>query len=448
MSYTQFEQPVEQKSQIAVVGAGAAGLTAAFLLAKKYQVTLFEKEPRLGGHAHSIEIKTGADAGTILDIGFMVFNDHNYLTLHDLLSELGNIEIGNSDMSFSYYSEKENIQYAYSNPSNLLKKSAQRRSNDSLKHRSPNPIILRTIKEILKFGEQALQDLEENFLKNLSLGEYLKKRNFSADLIQFYIVPTTSAIWSTPPNRVMLDFPAETFAVFMRNHGMLGRDNVPQWQYIKGGSRTYVNAISSKFQGKIETNAVIEWITRSEDKIKIKNNGQIMEFDYTVIATHADQALELLKDPSANERDLLGAWEYQRNHTIVHTDQSVMPPDLSAWAAWNYTQETDVDEEHSFSISYHLNRLQEHTKTQHQYFVTLNRHKLIPQAYILKELEFTHPIYTFNSIKTQSQLTALNGKNRTYYCGSYFGYGFHEDAVQSGVKVAEKFGIKLGGDNL
>ena len=423
--------------EIAIIGAGAAGLAAAHLLQKKHSVTIFEKNSFIGGHAHTIIVEHGADKGTALDIGFMVLNDKNYPTLHKLLAQLGQIKISNSDMSFSYHSEKDNLQYAYANP-----KSHMSSQTVEWKKQKPDATILKLIKEIVRFGSQAAQDLKDNNLDCLTLGEYLHKRKASESLIQFYIVPTASAIWSTSPQRI-LDFPAKTFLHFMDNHGMLTRKDVPQWQYIKGGSQIYVQAILKNFTGIVKVNSNIEYIARPADRILIKTQDQVENFDYVVIATHADEALNILADPSTEECELLGAWEYQTNNAILHTDESVMPTDRAAWASWNFTQESEIDDPSLFSVTYFLNRLQGHKNTEKEYFLTLNRQKQIPSEHILYKIKFTHPIYTFKSINTQKKLFSLNGNRRTYFCGSYFGYGFHEDAIKSGIQIAQKFGIEL-----
>jgi predicted NAD/FAD-binding protein len=441
MNTKPFETKDAKGLNIAVIGAGAAGLTAAYLLQQNHNVTIFEKDKRLGGHAHTLVVEQGPDAGTPLDIGFMVLNDHNYPTMHRLLHQLGDVEIGESDMSFSYHSEESKLEYAYANP-----KSKSSRLNNGMggvptKDQKLDPVVIKIIKEIYKFGCKASQDFADGILANLTLGQYLEAEGFSTDLINLYIIPSASAIWSTAPSQIT-DFPAATFLHFMNNHGMLTRDQIPKWQYIKGGSRSYINTIIRKFKGRVKINSQVDSISRESDGVYIKENSNTYKFDYVVFGVHADQVLNLLSDPSEEEIRLLGTWKYQLNRTIVHTDISVMPSNKEAWASWNYTQELENNLDF-YSVTYHLNRIQNHRHTQDQYFVTLNRRQEISERAILHQVDFTHPIYTFEAVNTQKDLTQLNGTRRTFFCGSYLGYGFHEDAIKSGVAVANQFDISL-----
>ncbi|GET40854.1 NAD(P)/FAD-dependent oxidoreductase [Microseira wollei] len=441
---TANQLPINESAryQIAIIGAGAAGLTAAYLLQRKHQVTIFEKGSHFGGHAHTIIVEDGPDAGTPLDVGFMVLNNRNYPTLHKLLSLLDVDEIIDSEMSFSYYSDKSNTQYAINwNKNNDFAKRFNEKSVGV--KQTPNPAFLNLLKEILKFCQQASKDLKEGELANLTLGQYLQIKELSRFFIESYVIPMGAAIWSTSPQS-MLEFPADVFIRFFENHGMLSLQEGPQWQHIKGGSKTYVEAIVKNFKGSVNSHYTIKYIVREGDGILIKSGSQEeKKFDGVIIATHADEALSLLSDPSEDECRLLGAWKYQVNQAILHTDESVMPPDRTSWASWNYTQEAETADMSSLSMTYHLNRLQGHNKTEKQYFLTLNRHKPIAQKHIIRELEFTHPTYSFESIASQKELAELNGTRRTYFCGSYFGYGFHEDAVKSGVAVARAFGVDL-----
>ncbi|MDJ0718181.1 MAG: FAD-dependent oxidoreductase [Prochloraceae cyanobacterium] len=434
-------QSNQQRCSIAIIGAGAAGLTAAHLIQPKHDVTIFEAHSYLGGHARTIIVEDGPDAGTPLDVGFMVLNDRNYPTLHKLLSQLGDIEIRDSEMSFSYYSEKKNIQYAINwSPKSQFAKQTNFPS-PILKQQKPNEIFLKLLKEIVHFCRQAYQDLSEGNLTEFTLSEYLTNKKYSKSLINYYIIPMGAAIWSTSLQQ-MLKFPAETFIRFFNNHGLLSLKEGPQWQYIKGGSKTYVKAIQKNFKGTVQLNSPISYISRQDDEVVIKTRkGEEKKFDYVVIGTHGDEALNMLAAPLEDERRLLGSWKYQINHAILHTDESVMPPDKTSWASWNYTQ--DTDDISSLSLTYHLNRLQSHTTTKKQYFLSLNCQKTIVRENVLAEIQFTHPIYTFEAIKSQQELAELNKGRRTFFCGSYFGYGFHEDAIKSGVNVARYFGVEL-----
>jgi predicted NAD/FAD-binding protein len=295
----------------------------------------------------------------------------------------------------------------------------------------------------LRFCRQARSDLQTDKLAGLTLGSYLSQKDCSAPLINHYILPMGAAIWSMSPQE-MLGFPAQMFIRFFDQHGLLSLADAPQWQYIKGGSQTYVKAILEQFSGVVRSNTKINSICRQPDGVEIRmDDGTTSQFDAVVIATHADEALGLLADPSDAERQLLGSWRYEKNYAILHTDQSVMPSNPANWASWNYTEETECEQMTQLSVTYHLNRLQNHLHTQQQYFLTLNRHQPIPSEHILQEIPFTHPIYTLESLRTQPQLQTINGVRNTYFCGSYFRYGFHEDAVKSGVAVAKMLGVTL-----
>jgi predicted NAD/FAD-binding protein len=243
----------------------------------------------------------------------------------------------------------------------------------------------------------------------------------------------------------MLDFPAEMYVAFFENHGLLTLSAGPRWEYVRNGAVQYVRAIADRFNGRIELAARGVRVSRDTAGVTIHSSGSTARFDYVVLATHADEALDVLLDPSDEERQLLGAWKYRQNRCVLHTDTSVMPPDRSAWASWNYERvDGPADDEGShFSTTYHLNRLQGHRETQEQYFLTLNRETPIPPERTICELTFAHPVYTLEALQTQPRIRELNGIQNTYYCGSYLGFSFHEDAVKSGVAVAEAFGLPL-----
>ncbi|MBD3265560.1 NADP transhydrogenase subunit alpha, partial [bacterium] len=282
-------------------------------------------------------------------------------------------------------------------------------------------------------------DLDTGTVKEKSLQQYVAENGFSRDFVEDYLIPMGAAIWSTPSAN-MMQFPAETFFRFFENHGLLHLNEMPQWQTVVGGSFSYVNAFLRQFKGKVETCAAVSRIGRKEDAVDITlDDGTILTFDKVIIATHADEALKLFERPSAEEQELLGAWRYNNNYTILHSDASVMPPNRRAWASWNYYRH---DDQNQLAVTYHMNRLQG-LQTSRDYFVTLNSPLPIEPARIIKEIHYTHPMYTFDAIKTQNRLPELNGKQNTFFCGSYFGFGFHEDAVKSGVAVAKSLGMEL-----
>ncbi len=416
--------------KIAVVGSGVAGLTAAWLLDPHHQVTLLERDTRLGGHTHTVCIPDGPDAGTPVDTGFIVYNPRNYPQFIRLLERL-DIQGQPSDMSFSF-SRAGDFEYSsyvprglLAQPSNLLR-----------------PAFYGLVAGILRFNREAVRDLEAGTVGNQTLGEYLEKHRLNETFKRNYLLPMGAAIWSTPPGE-MMKFPAATFLRFFYNHGLLALKDRPHWLTIPGGSRSYIEKMKKDFRGEMNTAIDIETIERSQDAILLREkSGKERRFDYIVIATHADQALPLLKNPSPDERKLLGVWRYTRNETVLHTDESAMPKRKNAWASWNYLIEPGCPDDNRVSLTYHMNRLQ-NLKTRQSYFVTLNRRQAFPENKVIRRMLYTHPCYTRESLESQKSLPELNGKNRTFFCGSYFGYGFHEDAVKSALQVVSHFGISL-----
>ena len=414
---------------IGIIGAGVAGLTAAYLLQKKHNITLFEKNDYVGGHTHTIVIPEGPDAGIPVDTGFIVMNHKNYPFFTRLLETLG-VELRDSVMSFGYHDEVTGLEYSSLHFNGLF---AQRRNLF-------NPRFYSMLFEIMRFFREAPVALEEGKLAGLTLGDYFSRNNFSAYFITHHILPMGCAIWSTPTN-TMLDFPAESFIRFYKNHGLLSVSGQPQWRTVVGGSHSYVKKILADFKGKVFNNKKIISVKRVDVGVTLfAQDGQQFDFDEIVIAAHADEAFTMLADPSDDERNFLSPWHYNRNHTILHTDVSAMPPNRRAWSSWNFIREAEGD--NALSLTYHMNLLQGFSAKE-QYFVTLNRRKPIPRNKIIAEMLYTHPIYTAGSMKTQKDLPSLNGKLNTWFCGSYFGYGFHEDAVHSAVDVARDFGIEL-----
>lgn len=421
----------EANSKVAVIGGGVAGIVAAYLLQRGHNVTLYEKNDYVGGHTHTIVIPKGPDAGTPIDTGFIVLNNRTYPWFIRFLSQLG-VSIRRTDMSFGCDCRKTGLQYASSNFNTLF---AQRLNLF-------RPSFWHLLMEIRRFCDKTRERLEEGKLAGITLGEFLKKEKFSCNVSQQYVIPMASAIWSASYSK-MLQFPMESFARFYENHGLLSLTEHPQWYFISGGSHSYVKAFLKQFKGEIVTGCGIKGLRRSESGIALKlPDGTEKDYDDVVIAAHADEALALLSDPSDEETLLLSAWEYSRNHVILHTDPSMMPSNRGAWASWNYIREKDNQVESPITVTYYMNRLQK-LKTKHHYCVTLNPVKPVSDEHIIEEMEYTHPQYTFNAIKTQNKLADLNGKRNTFFCGSYFGYGFHEDAVRSALEVGRKFGIEL-----
>ena len=416
---------------IAVIGAGVAGVTAAFLLQQRHRVCLYERNDYVGGHTHTVVIPDGPDAGTPVDTGFIVLNDRTYPLFNRLLKRL-RVEIQPSDMSFSYYSVRSHFQYASRNLSALF---AQRRN-------LVNPAHVYMLLEILRFNLTVRRALRLGHLKHLTLGDFLRQTVMSRRFRERYIVPMAAAIWSSPDLDVMA-FPMETFARFFENHGLLSPRDQPQWYYVKGGSHTYVQAFCQRFKGAIHTHLPMAGLRRDTAGVDVRlPDGTRRRHDIAVVATHADEALALLEDPSPAEQKLLGAWGYSCNRVVLHTDAGWMPPNRRAWASWNYVRHPAADDRSPVTLTYHMNRLQR-LHTQKPYFVTLNPPDLIAAGKTVATFDYQHPMYTFASLATQPHLPDLNGRRRTYFCGSYHGYGFHEDAVRSAVAVSAALGGEL-----
>jgi len=421
----------EQQTKIAVIGAGVAGIVSAYLLDRKFDVTLIEANDYIGGHTNTIIVPNGTDGGTPIDTGFIVLNDRNYPNFQKFLRQL-NVPTKPTAMSFSFHCRQTGLGYASTFPNGVF---AQRRNLF-------RPSFIRMVRDILRFNQQAQRDLQGGHLNGHTLGEYLEEHHYSNEFIEHHLVPSAAAIWSSPPAQIM-EFPVEPFIKFYDNHGLLLLKGRPQWHTVIGGSYQYVYAFLRQFKGKVRKDSPVETIQRDNVGVKvILRNQQQLQFDKVVVATHADQALRLLADPSPQEQRLLGAWQYHHNDTILHTSADVMSPNKRVWASWNYIRDRQADPVNPVGVAYYMNSLQG-LQTKKDYFVSLNESLPIPDQQVIKQITYTHPNYTFASLATQNELPSLNGQQNTYYCGSYFGYGFHEDAVCSGVAVGKAFDITL-----
>ena len=411
--------------RIAVIGSGAAGLTATHLLQQKHHVTLFEASNRIGGHTNTITLDDIQDNGLKIDTGFIVMNHRNYPLLTKLFKSL-DVPLQDSNMSFGYHDITSGLQYCGSGISGLF---SQRKNIF-------NPRFHHLIKEVFRFFSIANSDAESGIDPKEKLGSYLEKNNFTGDFINHHIIPMGSAIWSTPCEK-MMDFPAYNFINFFKNHGLLGVKNRPQWRTVTGGSSTYINLMKKQWNNvSIILKANIDYIERTDGIIKINRGGNIELFDHVIIATHANQALDLLVDPNEFEKDFLSLWNYSRSKTYLHTDETVMPPIRRVWSSWNFQR---INENRT-SLTYYMNSLQ-NLPSKTNYFVSLDP----PQTpkNILYEIDYEHPIFTFSTISKRKEIQSINGQRNTWFAGAYFGNGFHEDAVRSSVEIAEKFGVTL-----
>ena len=424
---------MEPKKKIAVIGSGVAGLTASYLLDSLHDVTLYEKADRLGGHTHTIFIPEGPDQGAPVDTGFIVFNQKNYPLLCRLFERL-KVETAPSDMAFGLTHQKTGLEYCSDFPKGLF---AQKRN-------LLNPTFIVLIRDILRMNKLAKADLNSNTLHDKTLRQWLDLRSASAAFRDLYLLPMGAAIWSMPASE-MMNFPAALFLRFFENHGLWDLKNRPQWRFVVGGSQSYIQKMKSNFHGKMLTRSGVVHVMRNSSGVEIKTQNGIEKFDAVVIATHADEAFSMLDAPSDGERKYLSPWQYTKNEAVLHWDEALMPKRRAAWASWNchiFASETLSQPAMPVALTYWMNRLQ-NLKTNRNYFVTLNATQLIDPHKVIRKIDYTHPHFSFKTTESQRGLSLLNGVANTYFCGSYFGYGFHEDAVRSAVQVSEMLGARL-----
>jgi len=414
--------------KIAIIGSGIAGNVAAYHLNKEHDITLFEQNSYIGGHTHTHlidDVSEKSNSGKLnIDTGFIVLNDRTYPNFIKLLQEL-DVDIQKTEMSFSVKCEQSGLEY---NGNNLDTLFAQRSNIFS-------PIFYKMISDILRFNREATAFIN-NMNSDESLGRFLRNGHYSEMFINKYIVPMGAAIWSTKPED-MFNFPARFFFKFLLNHGLLSVNNRPQWYVIKGGSNNYVQKLIKGFEDKIRTDCPVDKIVRHSDHVEIHSQRYNIErFDYVFIASHSDQALNMLYKPSAQERDTLSAIQYQKNEAVLHTDETLLPIRKKAWAAWNY--HIPEDTRSNVALTYNMNILQG-IQSNSTYCVTLNYSDQIEQSKILKTIEYHHPTFTPESIIAQNNHRLINGTGRTYYCGAYWRNGFHEDGVVSAINALSHF---------
>ncbi len=409
--------------KIAIIGSGIAGNVAAYHLNKEHDITLFEQNSHIGGHTHS-HIIDDVKGKLNIDTGFIVLNDRSYPNFISLLEEL-EVDIQKTEMSFSVKCEHSGLEY---NGNNLDTLFAQRRNLF-------RPGFYRMIADILRFNREATEAIN-NTHSDQSLGEFLHNNNYSEIFINKYIVPMGAAIWSTNPDD-MFSFPARFFFKFFFNHGLLSVNDRPQWYVIKGGSNSYVKKLIMGFEDKIRTDCPVDKIVRYDDYVEIHTQRHGVEiFDYVFIASHSDQALNMLQQPTAQERETLSAIQYQKNEAVLHTDRSLLPIRKKAWASWNYHIPRDTRT--NVALTYNMNILQG-ISSENTYCVTLNYSDQIDKKKIIKTIEYHHPIFTPESIIAQENHRLINGTSRTYYCGAYWRNGFHEDGVVSAINALSHF---------
>lgn len=410
-------------ARIAVVGTGIAGLTAAWLLCRRHQVTVFEQDRRPGGHTHTHDLHLdGRDLR--VDTGFIVYNDRNYPHFTRLLQQLG-VRGRATDMSFSVTNAVSGLEY---NGHDLASLFVQRRNLLS-------PRFLGMLLDILRFNRQAPRLLELAG-PGPGLGRYLREGRYGTAFAEDYLLPMAAAIWSVP-TASLHDFPAKRVIEFFRNHGLLSLTDRPQWYVVEGGSRSYVDRIIADLPD-LRLDCGVQRLRRLADGVEIESAAGREHYDAVVMATHSDQALALLADPSPAEREVLGAIRFQPNSVLLHSDARVMPSRPGAWAAWNYQLGSAGAEQ--VTVTYWMNRLQ-HIDCEQPLLVTLNQDARIDPASIHARLHYEHPVFDTAAVAAQQRRAEISGQRHTWYCGAWWRYGFHEDGCLSAVQVAQDFGV-------
>lgn len=416
----QAEQGAGVSKRIAVIGAGISGMAAAHELAKDHRVVLFEAEQRLGGHARTRMAGRGGDQP--VDTGFIVFNYANYPHLAALFAEL-EVPVTESNMSFGASIDGGRFEYGlaslgalFAQPKNAL-----------------NPKFLRMIRDVLNFNKNGLRLSQED---GLTVGGLIKKLGAGDYFRDYYLLPLSGAIWSTPVEKIM-DFPAHSMMTFFENHALLGITGQHQWYTVDGGSREYVSrlGVSMAQRGVVmRLGTPVEAVRRDPDSVKIKAPGsEWEEFDEVIFATHSDDSLAMIADPTAMEHSTLGAVKYQSNTIVLHSDETIMPKRRSVWSSWVYCEDANKATDR-IDLTYWMNKLQPWLK-QDQLFVTLNTTRNIDPALIWDEVTLRHPVYDLAALAAQQAMPAMNGQNRTWFCGAWMKHGFHEDGIGSAMDV-------------
>ncbi len=411
----------QTRRKIAVVGAGVAGLSAARRLDADHDVVVFEADDYAGGHTRTLEVRH-EDRDYIVDIGFIVFNDWTYPNFIAMLDDLG-VPSRPSEMSFSVRDDASGLEYQGGGINGLF----ARRSN------ALRPTFWRMLLDIRRFFRSGKADVDD-LDPHVTLGDYLRDGGYGDGFVRKFIVPMGAAIWSTEPRR-MFDFPAASLLRFFLNHGLLNYRDRPQWRTLVGGSRSYVERLLARFHGELRLATPVQGVTRLPDSVIVHTEGHpAQHFDYVVFACHSDQALALLDAPQDDEQRVLGAIPYQDNEVVLHTDASLLPRRRRAWAAWNY--HLTAAEQPRATLTYNMNVLQG-LVSREPLCVTLNSTPEIDPERVLHVTSMAHPLYTAEGIRAQAEVAQINGAHRSFYCGAWCGYGFHEDGVVSGLRAAE-----------
>ncbi|HQN09600.1 MAG TPA: FAD-dependent oxidoreductase [Thermoanaerobaculia bacterium] len=414
---------------LAIVGTGISGLGAAWRLHERHDVRVFERERRPGGHSHTVDVP-GSRGAVPVDTGFLVYNEVTYPNLVKLFATLG-VPTKESDMSFSVRCERCDLEWCgtglsgvFAQPANLLK-----------------PSFHGMLLEIARFNREAPRLLEERGAEALTLAAYLDRERYGAAFRNHYLIPMAASVWSSGP-AAMETFPAATLVRFFRNHGFLGVTTQLRWRTVDGGSREYVKRLTEPFRDRLHLGNGVTRVRRDAHGVELVfADGGSQRFDGVLIATHADDALAMLEGPTADEKRLLGAWSFSSNETLLHSDRTFLPLRRGARASWNYHLEDCERPWGSATLHYFLNRLQG-LPTETDWIVSLNPRREPAEGTVARRLLYTHPVYTPASVATQAELPSLNGKRRTWFAGAWFGYGFHEDGLRSGLEAAVSLGAE------
>lgn len=411
------------REKIAVVGSGISGLSAAWLLSQRHDVTLFERDGRLGGHANTVDVPTD-DTTIPVDTGFIVYNPKNYPNLTQLFRHL-NVATAPSDMSFAVSLDGGALEYGGSDLGSLF---AQRRNLAS-------PRFWSMLRDLARFYRSARTAVRTRDSHDFTLGALLKHGGYGDAFIDDHLLPMAAAIWSAPP-ATLKSYPAAAFVHFCDNHGLLDFTGRPPWRTVAGGSRIYVEKLAAAFEGKMRLGTAIRAIRRNPDGVVVEIAGDTERFDKILIATHADTALAMLDDASERECNLLSTFTYSSNTAVLHTDDRLMPRRRRVWSSWNYIGDRRRTD-NALCVTYWMNRLQP-LATRQNLYLTLNP-PTAPHSVIHRE-HYDHPVFTSDGLRAQGALQMLQGGRNTWYCGAYFGAGFHEDGLKSGLDAAEQMG--------
>jgi uncharacterized protein len=417
----------QHRQNIAVVGSGISGLSAAWALAKVHNVTLYEADTRLGGHANTVDIDIGG-VQTPVDTGFIVFNDWTYPNLIALFAHL-QVEVDPSNMSFGISLDNGGLEYA--SDTSVASLFAQKRN-------ALRPHYWRMLLDMKKFYARGPHLARDFDLANISLGDLLGQLGMSEAFIRNHIVPMAACIWSGS-FADMMAFPARTFVRFFQNHGLFLLDGRPMWRTLRGGSRQYIEKLVADFSGKALLNQRVDKVLRSDGGVIIHSNGSAQKFDQVVMATHGDVTAKLVDQKSVAETAILAKFQTSQNMAYLHRDKALMPKRRAVWSSWNYVGRSGDAQTSAVPISYWMNRLQ-NIDPSHDVFVSLNPRRAIDPAKLDATFTYRHPIFNAAAIAAQARLPEIQGKDRIWYCGAYWRYGFHEDGCMSGLDVARALG--------